>query len=167
MERPFIHRLVRTARLVGPVSSRLLLNCFQSLSPFAYNNLSVDCNAQALDWWCLCFVAWCRNGHILTHSTKKPFECKYKDCGKSYCDARSLKRHLEHHHALDGANSQTVVPPYDSSTYNQQMVSQSNPLTTSYPEQFSPVSSTSGSSNGASDKPHSAVAWPTTFTPVE
>ena len=54
-----------------------------------------------------------RNGHMMTHSTKKPFECKFIGCAKSYCDARSLRRHLENHHqdfmtaaaALDAASS--------------------------------------------------------------
>jgi len=39
-----------------------------------------------------------RNGHIMTHSSKKPYECKFVGCDKSYCDARSLKRHLEKQH---------------------------------------------------------------------
>ncbi|XP_050443678.1 uncharacterized protein LOC126847469 isoform X2 [Adelges cooleyi] len=38
------------------------------------------------------------NGHMLTHRHKKPFECKAVGCGKSYCDARSLRRHTENHH---------------------------------------------------------------------
>jgi len=45
--------------------------------------------------WCHLF---CRNGHIMTHSSKKPYECKFVGCDKSYCDARSLRRHLENHH---------------------------------------------------------------------
>jgi len=48
---------------------------------------------------CLNVVAvFCRNGHIMTHASKKPYECKYVGCDKSYCDARSLKRHLENQH---------------------------------------------------------------------
>lgn len=39
-----------------------------------------------------------RNGHLLTHRNKKPFECDQLGCGKSYCDARSLRRHIENHH---------------------------------------------------------------------
>lgn len=35
---------------------------------------------------------------MMTHSSKKPFECKFVGCTKSYCDARSLRRHLENHH---------------------------------------------------------------------
>lgn len=35
---------------------------------------------------------------MMTHRSKKPFECSYDGCDKSYCDARSLRRHLENHH---------------------------------------------------------------------
>lgn len=35
---------------------------------------------------------------MLTHRNKKPYECKAMGCGKSYCDARSLRRHIENHH---------------------------------------------------------------------
>lgn len=34
----------------------------------------------------------------MTHRNKKPYECKAEGCGKSYCDARSLRRHSENHH---------------------------------------------------------------------
>lgn len=36
---------------------------------------------------------------MLTHRNKKPYECKAEGCGKSYCDARSLRRHTENHHS--------------------------------------------------------------------
>lgn len=36
---------------------------------------------------------------MLTHRNKKPFECDAEGCGKSYCDARSLRRHKENHHS--------------------------------------------------------------------
>lgn len=39
-----------------------------------------------------------RNGHLMTHRDKKPYQCMVTGCEKSYCDARSLKRHLENHH---------------------------------------------------------------------
>ena len=39
------------------------------------------------------------NGHLLTHRNKKPFECSAQGCNKSYCDARSLRRHRENHHS--------------------------------------------------------------------
>lgn len=38
------------------------------------------------------------NGHMLTHQDKKPFQCKVPHCEKSYCDSRSLKRHIESQH---------------------------------------------------------------------
>jgi uncharacterized Zn-finger protein len=38
------------------------------------------------------------NGHLLTHQEKKPFVCKAPGCDKSYCDSRSLKRHVESQH---------------------------------------------------------------------
>jgi len=34
----------------------------------------------------------------MTHSSKKPYVCKFVGCDKSYCDTRSLKRHLEKQH---------------------------------------------------------------------
>ena len=33
--------------------------------------------------------------------TTKPFACLTEGCGKSYCDARSLRRHKENHHSGD------------------------------------------------------------------
>ena len=44
---------------------------------------------------CVCFS----NGHVLTHSLKKPFECPMPSCGRSYCDSRSLRRHIDNYHA--------------------------------------------------------------------
>ncbi|XP_031550999.1 uncharacterized protein LOC116288367 [Actinia tenebrosa] len=46
------------------------------------------------------------NGHMVTHRDKKPYECSYQDCDKSYCDMRSLRRHLENHHAANQGSSQ-------------------------------------------------------------
>lgn len=39
---------------------------------------------------------------MVTHRDKKPYECNYSDCDKSYCDMRSLRRHLENHHTANG-----------------------------------------------------------------
>lgn len=47
-----------------------------------------------IDFFKFCF----RNGHMMTHSSKKPYECKFLNCDKSYCDQRSLRRHIENHH---------------------------------------------------------------------
>lgn len=38
------------------------------------------------------------NGHLLTHRSTKPYACQYEGCEKSYCDARSLRRHKDNHH---------------------------------------------------------------------
>lgn len=51
-----------------------------------------------------------RNGHMLTHRNKKPYECKAEGCGKSYCDARSLRRHTENHHSSSTVNATTMSP---------------------------------------------------------
>ena len=57
---------------------------------------------------------------MMTHCTKKPYECKFQGCDKSYCDARSLRRHLENHHQqlLDssiGSGGESVLTPGASS----------------------------------------------------
>lgn len=36
----------------------------------------------------------------MTHLDKKPFQCQIESCDKGYCDARSLRRHLETYHHL-------------------------------------------------------------------
>ena len=48
---------------------------------------------------------------MMTHYSKKPYECKLIGCDKSYCDARSLRRHLENHH-------QQLIAETGSSTAN-------------------------------------------------
>ena len=58
-----------------------------------------------------------RNGHMITHRDKKPYECNFPDCDKSYSDMRSLKRHLENHHG---------VPPVSSSSSYHSTVGHSN-----------------------------------------
>jgi uncharacterized Zn-finger protein len=64
--------------------------------------------------WSVPMLSECSNGHIMTHSTKKPYECKFVGCDKSYCDARSLRRHLEnqHHQLLETCSSaaSTLTP---------------------------------------------------------
>ncbi|NXH76185.1 ZN541 protein, partial [Hydrobates tethys] len=42
------------------------------------------------------------SGHMLTHQKIKPFVCPERDCDKSYCDHRSLRRHYELQHSLCG-----------------------------------------------------------------
>jgi len=38
------------------------------------------------------------HGHMLTHEEEKPHKCRVPDCNRTYCDARSLKRHIENAH---------------------------------------------------------------------
>lgn len=45
----------------------------------------------------------------MTHLDKKPFGCPLENCDKGYCDARSLRRHLEAHHHLTTDIAQTHV----------------------------------------------------------
>lgn len=35
---------------------------------------------------------------MLTHEEEKPHKCRVPDCNRTYCDARSLKRHIENAH---------------------------------------------------------------------
>jgi hypothetical protein len=63
------------------------------------------------------------NGHLLTHRNKKPFECTTEGCNKSYCDARSLRRHRENHHHHSAAagsreGDKQLVSPASSVTSN-------------------------------------------------
>lgn len=60
-----------------------------------------------------------RNGHMMTHRNKKPYECKAEGCGKSYCDARSLRRHTENHHA-------GIVTPHQNQTLSGSQNNNSN-----------------------------------------
>uniref|UniRef100_A0A1I8MPR1 C2H2-type domain-containing protein n=3 Tax=Musca TaxID=7369 RepID=A0A1I8MPR1_MUSDO len=59
------------------------------------------------------------NGHMMTHRNKKPYECKAEGCGKSYCDARSLRRHTENHHA-------GIVTPHQNQTLSGSQNNNSN-----------------------------------------
>ncbi|KAI4496652.1 hypothetical protein M0804_000462 [Polistes exclamans] len=72
------------------------------------------------------------NGHRLTHRNKKPFECKAEGCGKSYCDARSLRRHRENHHAGSKGND-SVNPSSPTTGPNTPNTPGSNPSTPSTP----------------------------------
>ncbi|GAB6021741.1 hypothetical protein CHUAL_004319 [Chamberlinius hualienensis] len=87
----------RTGTLPCPVCSKI----FSNSSALAKHKLT---HSDERKYVCqLCTKAFKRqdhlNGHLLTHMNKKPYECKVEGCGKSYCDARSLRRHTENHHA--------------------------------------------------------------------
>uniref|UniRef100_A0A8B9Z6C9 Zinc finger protein 541 n=1 Tax=Buteo japonicus TaxID=224669 RepID=A0A8B9Z6C9_9AVES len=59
------------------------------------------------------------SGHMLVHQKIKPFVCLERDCNKSYCDHRSLRRHYELQHSLcslkeppkEGAREQPPLLP--------------------------------------------------------
>lgn len=81
---------------------------------------------------------------MLTHRNKKPYECKAEGCGKSYCDARSLRRHTENHHTGSNANScggsREVTSPLASSCIQYAPPTAYQP--SQYPTSSSPASST-------------------------
>lgn len=69
---------------------------------------------------------------MLTHRNKKPYECKADGCGKSYCDARSLRRHTENHHAGSKVN-ESVSPSSPTTGPHTPNTPGSNPSTPSTP----------------------------------
>lgn len=71
---------------------------FVDLSVFFYFANHFVCFHFLSHMFFFSYVFFIRNGHMLTHRNKKPYECKAEGCGKSYCDARSLRRHTENHH---------------------------------------------------------------------
>ncbi|KAG1685704.1 Zinc finger protein 541 [Nymphon striatum] len=85
----------------GTIPCQLCEKMFSSSSALTKHKLT---HSDERKYVCqLCTKAFKRqdhlNGHMLTHRTKKPYECQVEGCGKSYCDARSLRRHNENHHS--------------------------------------------------------------------
>ncbi|KPI92229.1 Zinc finger protein 541 [Papilio xuthus] len=94
----------------GPQQCQVCNKVFGNASALAKHKLT---HSDERKYVCItCAKAFKRqdhlNGHMLTHRNKKPYECKAEGCGKSYCDARSLRRHTENHHQ----------PPTDAGTSN-------------------------------------------------
>lgn len=90
----------------GPQQCQVCSKVFGNASALAKHKLT---HSDERKYVCsMCGKAFKRqdhlNGHMLTHRNKKPYECKADGCGKSYCDARSLRRHTENHHSA-GASS--------------------------------------------------------------
>lgn len=88
-----------------------------------------------------------RNGHMLTHRNKKPYECKAEGCGKSYCDARSLRRHTENHHSSSTVNATTMSPAQGAASGDA-----ASPHGSSCIQYAPPPTSTSSSSSSSSGK---------------
>ncbi|XP_065372339.1 probable serine/threonine-protein kinase DDB_G0282963 isoform X1 [Calliphora vicina] len=85
----------------GPQQCQICNKIFGNASALAKHKLT---HSDERKYVCvMCSKAFKRqdhlNGHMMTHRNKKPYECKAEGCGKSYCDARSLRRHTENHHA--------------------------------------------------------------------
>ncbi|KAH8294319.1 hypothetical protein KR054_010962 [Drosophila jambulina] len=94
----------------GPQQCQTCCKIFGNASALAKHKLT---HSDERKYICaLCSKAFKRqdhlNGHMMTHRNKKPYECKADGCGKSYCDARSLRRHSENHHA-GGATTPTTT----------------------------------------------------------
>ncbi|XP_017058457.1 LOW QUALITY PROTEIN: serine-rich adhesin for platelets [Drosophila ficusphila] len=104
----------------GPQQCQICCKIFGNASALAKHKLT---HSDERKYICaLCSKAFKRqdhlNGHMMTHRNKKPYECKADGCGKSYCDARSLRRHSENHHAGGAATpttSQSLSPTASSS----------------------------------------------------
>jgi len=62
---------------------------------------------------------------MLTHSSKKPFECRLPSCGRSYCDARSLRRHIDNYHFRPLAAGGSAVGSVEGGVVAQQELSSS------------------------------------------
>ena len=100
----------------SPQSCAICCKVFSNASALAKHRLT---HSEERRYHCsICSKAFKRqdhlNGHLLTHRSTKPFACLVDGCGKSYCDARSLRRHKENHHS--GASKQqhhtiVTIPP--------------------------------------------------------
>ena len=97
---------------VSPQECNLCNKMFGNASALAKHRLT---HSDERKYLCtVCHKAFKRqdhlNGHLLTHRNKKPFECNAQGCNKSYCDARSLRRHRENHHSAQSKEDKLVSP---------------------------------------------------------
>ncbi|KAH8359524.1 hypothetical protein KR093_007360 [Drosophila rubida] len=95
----------------GPQQCQICSKIFGNASALAKHKLT---HSDERKYICaLCSKAFKRqdhlNGHMMTHRNKKPYECKADGCGKSYCDARSLRRHSENHHGGVTAQANNTI----------------------------------------------------------
>ncbi|XP_046971231.1 zinc finger protein 541 [Vanessa cardui] len=151
----------------GPQQCQVCNKVFGNASALAKHKLT---HSDERKYVCItCAKAFKRqdhlNGHMLTHRNKKPYECKADGCGKSYCDARSLRRHTENHHQ----------PPAESKTTNQsdthatverdisssRVTSPTSPSRTNSTNSDSSNCSEKGPHNGDSSPPRTPPAPPT------
>ncbi|XP_026760698.1 zinc finger protein 541 [Galleria mellonella] len=139
----------------GPQQCQVCNKIFGNASALAKHKLT---HSDERKYVCItCAKAFKRqdhlNGHMLTHRNKKPYECKADGCGKSYCDARSLRRHTENHHqpSADTGTSNTTngTSSTDRDSNSHRVASPTSPARSNPPHS---ESSNSGSekSNGTS-----------------
>lgn len=69
-------------------------------------------------------------GHMQTHSNRKPFNCNFPGCDKTYCDARSLRRHKENIHGQLIMSSTSTSTSLSSSSATTTITSSSNSSST-------------------------------------
>ena len=99
----------------SPQECNLCNKMFRNVSALAKHRLT---HSDERKYLCnICQKAFKRqdhlNGHLLTHLNKQPFECTAEGCNKSYCDARSLRRHREKYHS---SKDEKLVSPASSIT---------------------------------------------------
>ncbi|XP_025410313.1 zinc finger protein 541-like, partial [Sipha flava] len=107
------------------------------------------------------------NGHMLTHRHKKPFECKANGCGKSYCDARSLRRHTENHHHHRPSSNQGSPPASPSSSTSSGCIQYAPAPMPSPPAPTASATTTSTTTAGTSAASGGGTAQHDTATPSQ
>ncbi|KAG5673439.1 hypothetical protein PVAND_003485 [Polypedilum vanderplanki] len=150
----------------GPQQCQVCSKVFGNASALAKHKLT---HSDERKYVCgMCSKAFKRqdhlNGHMLTHRNKKPYECKAEGCGKSYCDARSLRRHTENHHSslvLATTSSTATASSSSSSTLsssqNQSNSTSSNNTSSSTSTITNPSLSPATASGDANSPPHGAT----------
>ncbi|XP_047537130.1 zinc finger protein 541 isoform X3 [Vanessa atalanta] len=151
----------------GPQQCQVCNKVFGNASALAKHKLT---HSDERKYVCItCAKAFKRqdhlNGHMLTHRNKKPYECKADGCGKSYCDARSLRRHTENHHQPP-AESKTTNPSDTHATAERdisssRVTSPTSPSRTNSTNSDSSNCSEKGPQNGDSSPPRTPPAPPT------
>ena len=108
----------------SPQSCSVCSKVFSNASALAKHRLT---HSEERRYHCnICGKAFKRqdhlNGHLLTHRSTKPFACHVEGCGKSYCDARSLRRHKENHHGQAKPDKSTTSSTNDNQSSEKSMV---------------------------------------------
>eukprot|EP00095_Tigriopus_kingsejongensis_P005141 snap_masked-scaffold100_size373717-processed-gene-2.4 protein:Tk05141 transcript:snap_masked-scaffold100_size373717-processed-gene-2.4-mRNA-1 annotation:"hypothetical protein TcasGA2_TC014528" len=149
---------VRRTGVNGKTSSQVCTICskaFSNASALAKHRLT---HSEERRYQCnICSKAFKRqdhlNGHLLTHRSTKPFACMADGCGKSYCDARSLRRHKENHHSnlKELSSNGPLIQPHlnqqgksDAAKNDQTEMAESTLPEDNHPDHVGPVFKTKG-----------------------